>query len=378
MSTLLKTYKTLPLELARGQDVWVWDTAGKQYLDFYAGHAVCSTGHCHPRVVEAIREQAAKLIFYSNVAGLPLRDAAAKLLMSHAPGFEAVLFANSGAEANENALKMARRHTGRTEIVAMERGFHGRTAGAISVTGIEKYRKMSEPLVPGVTFVPFGEVPPLTERTAAVILEPIQSMAGVKMGPPEYYQKLRETCTRNGTVLIYDEVQTGIGRTGTMFFSGRHGVTPDLATLAKGIASGFPLSAVLVSPAIAEKVQYGEYGATFGAGPLAMAAMKATLEVVETLLPNVREVGTYLAKRLGRVEGVLEVRGLGFLVGVKTGADAPALQKALLQKGFIVGTTDEPGVLRLLPPLTLSHVHVDQFVKALTDELEGPVVHQHA
>lgn len=368
--SLLKTYKTLPLELDRGEDVWVWDTSGRKYLDLYAGHAVCSTGHCHPHVVKAVQEQVGKLLFYSNVAGLPVREAAAALLLKHAPAFEAALFANSGAEANENALKMARRHTGRSEIVAMLAGFHGRTAGAISATGIEKYRKQSEPLVPGISFIPFGQLPTLTERTAAVILEPIQSMAGCRTAPPEYFQKLRELCSRNGTLLIYDEVQTGIGRTGTMFFTGRYGVDADLVTLAKAIGSGIPLSAVLVSKPVADKVQYGEYGATFGAGPVAMAAMKATLEVVEGLLPNVVEVGRYLAKRCEHTAGVQEVRGMGFLLGLKTGGDAGAIQKSLLEKGFIVGTADEPGVLRLLPPLTLTHTQVDAFVKCLGETLQ--------
>ncbi len=365
--TLLKTYKTLPLELARGEDVWIWDTAGKKYLDLYAGHAVCSTGHCHPAVVRAIQEQAAKLIFYSNVAGLPLREEAAALLLRHALGFAAALFANSGAEANENALKMARRHTGRSEVIAMQAGFHGRTAGAMSVTGIEKYRKQSEPLVPGVSFVPFGERPPVTAKTAAVILEPIQSMAGVKVAPPEYLRELRELCSGNGALLIYDEVQTGIGRTGTMFYAGRHGVTPDLVTLAKGIGSGIPLSAVLATREIADRVQYGEYGATYGAGPVAMAAMKATLEVVEGLLPRVEETSAYLRERLAGVPAVREVRGVGLLLGIKTEGDAAALQKALLAKGVITGTADEPGVLRLLPPLTLRKEHVDHFVEVLRD-----------
>jgi acetylornithine aminotransferase/acetylornithine/N-succinyldiaminopimelate aminotransferase len=367
--TLLKSYKTLPLELARGEDVWVWDTAGKKYLDLYAGHAVCSTGHCHPRVVKAIQDQAARLIFYSNVAAFPLREEAATLLLRHAPAFSAALFANSGAEANENALKLARRHTGRQEIIAMIGGFHGRTAGAISVTGIDKYRRQAEPLVPGVSFVPFGQLPALTDKTAAVILEPIQSMAGCKTAPAGYFQDLRKLCTENGTLLIYDEVQTGIGRTGTMFFTGRHGVNADLITLAKGIGSGIPLSAVVVSQAIADKVQYGEYGATFGAGPVAMAAMKATLEVVEGLLPNVVEVGRYLAKRCEHVAGVQEVRGMGFLLGLKTSGDAGAIQKALLEKGFITGTADESGVIRLLPPLTLTPTQVDSFIKALGETL---------
>ena len=370
--TLLKTYKTLPIDLVKGEDVWVWDTTGKKYLDLYAGHAVCSTGHCHPRVVKAVQEQVGKLLFYSNVMGLPIRDEAAALLIRHAPGFHGALFANSGAEANENALKMARRHTGRPGIIAMTGGFHGRTAGAISATGIEKYRKQSEPLVPGISFVPFGEVPALRPDTAAVILEPIQSMAGCKTAPPAYFKGLREACTKNGTVLIFDEVQTGIGRTGTMFFSGRHGVHADLVTLAKAIGSGIPLSAVLATKEIADKIQYGEYGATFGAGPVAMAAMKATLEVVDTLLPNVVAVGDYLAAACKAVKGVVEVRGLGLLVGLKLSTpDAVPVQKKLLEKGIITGTADEAGVLRLLPPLTLTRAHVDLFIEELKHALEG-------
>ena len=375
---LLKTFKRFPLELARGEDVFVYDVEGRKYLDFYAGHAVASTGHCHPRVVKAIQDQAARLIFYSNVAGLRLRDEAAELLVRAAPaGFPQVLFANSGAEANENALKMARRHTGRAGIVAMTGGFHGRTAGAVSVTGVEKYRVSSVPLVPGVSFVPFGDIDAASAAvgpgTAAVILEPVQSMAGVKTAPAEYFRGLRALCDRAGALLIYDEVQTGIGRTGTMFFAGRHGVLPDLITLAKGIASGVPLSAVLVRDFIAERVAYGDYGATFGAGPLAMAAMKATLEVIEgeKLLDNVNRTSEAARRRLGAIPGVREVRGLGFLLGLKIEGDAAKAQAELLRRGAIVGTADEPGVLRLLPPLTLKPEHVDALADMLKEVL-GP------
>ncbi|MBI2933116.1 MAG: aminotransferase class III-fold pyridoxal phosphate-dependent enzyme [Planctomycetes bacterium] len=371
---LLRTYKRIPIDLARGEDVYVWDTAGRRYLDFYAGHAVASTGHCHPRVVKAIQEQAAKLLFYSNVAGLPLRVEAAKLLIQSAPpGFTHAFFANSGAEANEAALKMARKHTGRAAIVAMQGGFHGRTAGAMSVTGVERYRV--PPLVPGTTLVPFGDLAAATaavnDRTAAVILEPIQSMAGVKTASAEYFQGLRGLCDRHEALLIYDEVQTGIGRTGRLFFAPRHDVVPDLITLAKGIASGVPLSAVLVSKPIAERVSYGEHGATFGAGPLAMAAMKATLEVMreERLPDNARDTGAYLAEKLRGVRGVLEVRGLALMAGIKVEADAGAIQKHLLAQGVIVGTADEPGVLRLLPPLTLTRAHVDEFIPHLIGSL---------
>jgi acetylornithine/N-succinyldiaminopimelate aminotransferase len=375
---LLKTFKRFPLEIERAEGVHVFDVEGRKYLDFYAGHAVASTGHCHPRVVRAIQDQAAKLIFYSNVAGLRLRDEAAALLVSTAPeGYPQVLFANSGAEANENALKMARRHTGRAGVVAMTGGFHGRTAGAVSVTGVEKYRKASVPLVPGVTFIPFGDLgaadAAVTSETAAVILEPVQSMAGVKTASPEYFQGLRSICDRKGTLLIYDEVQTGIGRTGTMFFAGRHGVRPDLITLAKGIASGVPLSAVLPRDFIAAKVAYGDYGATFGAGPIAMAAMKATLEVIleEKLLENVVRTSEIAIRRLASVPGVQEVRGLGFLLGLKIGGDAAKVQAELLRQGVIVGTADEPGVLRLLPPLTLKPDHVEALAGLLGPSIQA-------
>jgi acetylornithine/N-succinyldiaminopimelate aminotransferase len=375
---LLKTFKRFPLEIERAEGVHVFDVEGRKYLDFYAGHAVASTGHCHPRVVRAIQDQAAKLIFYSNVAGLRLRDEAAALLVSTAPeGYPQVLFANSGAEANENALKMARRHTGRAGVVAMTGGFHGRTAGAVSVTGVEKYRKASVPLVPGVSFIPFGDLgaadAAVTSETAAVILEPVQSMAGVKTASPEYFQGLRSICDRKGTLLIYDEVQTGIGRTGTMFFAGRHGVRPDLITLAKGIASGVPLSAVLPRDFIAAKVAYGDYGATFGAGPIAMAAMKATLDVIleEKLLENVVRTSEIAIRRLASVPGVQEVRGLGFLLGLKIGGDAAKVQAELLRQGVIVGTADEPGVLRLLPPLTLKPDHVEALAGLLGPSIQA-------
>jgi acetylornithine/succinyldiaminopimelate/putrescine aminotransferase len=375
---LLKTFKRFPLEIERAEGVHVFDVEGRKYLDFYAGHAVASTGHCHPRVVRAIQDQAAKLIFYSNVAGLRLRDEAAALLVSTAPeGYPQVLFANSGAEANENALKMARRHTGRAGVVAMTGGFHGRTAGAVSVTGVEKYRKASVPLVPGVTFIPFGDLgaadAAVTSETAAVILEPVQSMAGVKTASPEYFQGLRSICDRKGTLLIYDEVQTGIGRTGTMFFAGRHGVRPDLITLAKGIARGVPLSAVLPRDFIAAKVAYGDYGATFGAGPIAMAAMKATLDVIleEKLLENVVRTSEIAIRRLASVPGVQEVRGLGFLLGLKIGGDAAKVQAELLRQGVIVGTADEPGVLRLLPPLTLKPDHVEALAGLLGPSIQA-------
>ena len=367
----VKTYKTLPIVLERGEGCYVWDADGRRYLDMYAGHAVASTGHAHPRVAEAVAEQARKLIFYSNVVELEIRRTAAEKLLSYvyAPGgITSVLFANSGAEANENALKMAVRQTGRKKIVAFEGGFHGRTLLATNVTGNEKYRRQAPYHVDPVTIVPFGDEAALRAavdaETAAVIVEPIQSMAGCRMGEPEFYAALRETTAEHGAYLIYDEVQTGIGRTGRMFFGGRHGVVPDIICLAKGIASGIPLSAVLVSKAVADRVEYGEFGATYGGGPIAMAAMLATLEVIESegLLANVAEVGEVLRSRLLATSGVEEVRGLGFLLGVKTVRPAAELQAALLERGVIVGTSDDAHVLRLLPPLVLRHAEAEEFL----------------
>jgi acetylornithine/N-succinyldiaminopimelate aminotransferase len=369
----VKTYKTLPVTLDRGEGVYVWDVEGKRYLDMYAGHAVASTGHSHPHVANAIGEQAKRLIFYSNVVDLEIRHLALEKLLSYVyahGGISSALFANSGAEAIENALKMAVRQTGRKKIVAFEGGFHGRTLLATNVTGNEKYRRQAPYHLDEVSICPFGDVAALDalvdEDTAAVVIEPIQSMAGCRMAEPEFYAALREITASRGAYLVYDEIQTGIGRTGKMFFAGRYGVVPDIICLAKGIGSGVPLSAVLVTTAIADRVEYGEFGATYGAGPIAMAAMLATLEVIETegLLANVADVGEHLASELRATPGVEEVRGLGFLLGVKTGRPAAEIQAALLERGVIVGTSDHPNVLRLLPPLVLTTEQADEFLAA--------------
>jgi acetylornithine/succinyldiaminopimelate/putrescine aminotransferase len=374
----VKTYKTLPITLTRGAGVYVWDEDGKRYLDMYAGHAVASTGHAHPRVADAIAEQARRLIFYSNIVDLEIRHRAAEKLLSYVyahGGISSVLFANSGAEAIENALKMAVLQTGRKKILAFDGGFHGRTLLATNVTGNEKYRRQAPYHLDEIEILPFGDAAALAaavdDDTAAVVIEPIQSMAGCRMAAPEFYQTLRDVTTEHGAYLVYDEVQTGIGRTGKMFFAGRHGVVPDIICLAKGIGSGIPLSAVLVTKAIADRVQYGEFGATYGAGPIAMAAMLATLEVIESegLLANVADVGELLTAELLATPGVEEVRGLGFLLGIKTARPASELQAALLERGVIVGTSDDPYVLRLLPPLVLRTYEAEEFLAAFRDVL---------
>lgn len=367
------TYKKFPFVIERGRDVWVYTSEGERYLDLYGGHAVVSTGHSHPRIVKAISDQASRLIFYSNLVYNDTRARAARKLVEVAPEpLTKTFFVNSGTEANENAMKIARLLTGRTKIISFEGGFHGRTPGSVSATGLAKYRENVAPLLEGHVFADFGSVASveslLDEETAAVILEPIQSMGGVRMAVPEFYQALREMCDQAGAMLIYDEVQTGMGRTGAFFFAGVHGVVPDMVTLAKGIASGVPMGAVLMTDAIAGEIKTGDLGTTFGGGPLACAALEATVDVIrdERLLENVRENSEYLFEELRKLPMVEEVRGLGYLIGIKfRSGSAKPYQQGLLERKIITGLADDPSVLRLLPPLTLRRPEIDLFLDAL-------------
>ncbi|MBI4481886.1 MAG: aspartate aminotransferase family protein [Acidobacteria bacterium] len=365
----LRTYKKYPMQIVRGEGCYVYNERGRRFLDFYGGHAVASVGHCHPRVVEAIRRQSGQLLFYSNVAYSPARAEAVQELFSVLPeGFRKVFLVNSGSEANENALKMAWQFTGRRQIISFENSFHGRTLGSLSITGMGRYRGKF-PHVPDIRMAEFGNLDSVRRAmgpdTAAVFLEPIQSMAGVIMAPPDFYQGLRELCDEYGTLLIYDEVQTGTGRTGDFLFSGYGGVYPDLVTLAKGIASGLPAGAVLIRSPRADSVSIGDYGTTFGGGPVVCAAMAATLQVwkEEKLRERVRTYSPYLMDSLRGMPGVREVRGLGYLVGIRLEAEAKILQHALLERQVLTGLSEDPEVLRLLPPLTLRQEEIDQFLE---------------
>ena len=368
------TYKKFPFAVVRGEDVWVYTSEGDRYLDLYGGHAVVSTGHSHPRIVKAIADQAARLIFYSNLVYSDVRARAAKRLVGIAPELlSKVFFANSGTEANENALKIARKLTGALKIISFEGGFHGRTPGSLSATGLPKYREGVSPLLEGHVYAQFGDIASverlIDSETAAVILEPIQSMGGVRIAAPEFYLALRDLCDHAGAMLIYDEVQTGMGRTGEYFFAGRLGVVPDMITLAKGIASGIPIGAVLMTEEVAAEIKAGDLGTTFGGGPLAAAALEATIDVIqdEGLLENVRDNSAYLFAELRKLETVEEVRGLGYLVGIKfKDGKAKRYQEGLLQRRIITGLAEEPSVLRLLPPLTLRRPEIDLFVTALS------------
>jgi len=371
----LATYKKMPIVAERGEGVWIYGSDGEKYLDLYGGHAVAATGHSHPWVVAAIREQAEKLLFYSNLVYSEARARAAEKLVSVAPPeLTKAFFCNSGTEANENAMRMARMATGRENVITFSGGFHGRTADAISATFLGRYRELGKPNVPGHLEAEFGNIEAVRaladETVAAIMLEPIQSMAGVVMADRDFYRELRELCDERQIVLIYDEVQTGVGRTGDWFFAGSEAgshVVPDTITLAKALGSGIPVGACLVTEKIGATIKENDLGTTFGGGMIAMAAVTATLEAIDNdgMLENVRAVEAYLRDRLKGIPQVVSVRGRGFLLGLEFRDKAAPIHQALLDRNIITGTSSAPSVLRLLPPLCLKREEVDLFVEAL-------------
>jgi len=372
----LATYKKFPFAAERGRGAWIETSQGEQYLDLYGGHAVAGVGHCHPHVVAAIREQAGHLLFYSNMVYSGARARAAERLVSCAPApVTKAFFCNSGTEANENAMRMARLRTRREKIITFSGSFHGRTADAISATALGKYRELGRPNVPGHLFGEFGDIESVVsladETIAAVMLEPIQSMAGVRMAEPSFYRRLRELCDARSMLLIYDEVQTGVGRTGSWFFAGGEagdGIVPDIITLAKALGSGVPVGACLTTEDMASHIKENDLGTTFGGGMLAMAAVTATLEAIEAdgMLENVRAIEQHLREQLAGVKGIASVRGRGFLLGIEfIEPIAASVQKKLLEQRIITGTSSDARVLRLLPPLCLKGEEADLLIKAL-------------
>lgn len=368
---LLPTYPPYPFPLSGGSGERVFDDAGREYLDFYGGHCVVATGHSHPKVVAAVAEQAEALIFYSAAARLPVRDAAAQALVDFAPAHLAsVFFCNSGAEANESALKLAVQLTGRARFTAFKGSFHGRTTLALSVTDSPSLKKSMESLLAPVEFLAFGDLAALDaadfSKSAAVIVEPIQSMAGCTTASREWFQALASKCRREGALLIFDEVQTGMGRLGQPFAADFYSVQPDFITLAKGIASGVPMGGLLMTADIARALKSGDLGSTFGGGPLACAALLATLEVIhgEKLMANATAQAARI--RTGLVGSVVtEVRGEGLLLGLKAGAHAAALKKKLQEQRILVGGSSDAEVLRLMPPLTVSTQAVETLLTAI-------------
>ncbi len=368
----VETYAKMDIAVASGRGAWIWTSEGDKYLDLYGGHAVCATGHAHPHVVAALAEQAGKVLFYSNLVYSEIRARAAEKLVSIAPdSLSKAFFCNSGTEANENAMRMARFATGREKIVTFTGGFHGRTADSISATFLGKYREIGKPNVPGHVAAVFGDIESVREAAgtdaAAIMLEPIQSMAGVTEADPAFFVALRELCDETGAVLIFDEVQTGVGRTGNWFFAGSEfagGIVPDIVSLAKSLGSGVPVGACLVNERISSCVKTNDLGTTFGGGMIAMAAVVATLEAIENdrMMENIASVETHLRNRLREVQEVVAVHGKGGLIGVELAENAKAVHAKLLENRIITGTSSNPNVLRLLPPLCVTRDEIDLFV----------------
>jgi acetylornithine/succinyldiaminopimelate/putrescine aminotransferase len=375
-SALLPVYPPMPVRPVRGHGSWLVDEEGEEWLDAYGGHAVASTGHSHPEVVRAIADQAARLLFYSTAVPLPQREALADKLAELCPEpLGRVFLCNSGAEANENALHLARRHTGRQTIVTLRGGWHGRTAATLACTDGPRYEEAARRAgMPLSRKVPFDDVAALEaavdDGVAAVLVEPIQGFAGARDCSPEFLAAARRVCDDRGAVLLFDEVQCGVGRCGAFAAAAAVGVTPDALTFAKGLAGGLPIGAVVATPALTESLAIGDLGSTFGGGPVPCAAALANIGVIERegLIANAVSVGEHLA-RGARSLGIRKVSGRGLLLGLHLGRPAVEVQKALFARRILTGTATDPQVLRLLPPLSFSMREADLLLGGLREVL---------
>ncbi|HET9198239.1 MAG TPA: acetylornithine/succinylornithine family transaminase [Solirubrobacterales bacterium] len=379
---LMRTYKRAPVDFVRGEGPLLWDAEGKRYLDFLTGISVCSVGHCHPQVVKAVQEQSHRLIHVSNLFYTePMARLAERLAESSLGG--RVFFSNSGTEANECAIKIARKHAynrgvAEPEIVSFESDFHGRTYGALSATPALAANAALGPMLPGFRAVPRNDAAALREavgeRTAAVLIEPIQGESGVFPISDEALMAAREACDEVGALLVFDEIQTGIGRTGSLWAFEQTPVRPDVLTSAKALGGGFPIGACIAGPEAADVLEPGDHGSTFAGGPVATAAALAVLEIVDdpVLLRHVRELGAYLREKLEALEGVAGTRGRGLMIGVglAEGLDAAAVGADLLERGLVVNVP-RPDTLRLLPPLVIDSDHVDLAAGLIGETLLG-------
>jgi acetylornithine/succinyldiaminopimelate/putrescine aminotransferase len=373
---LLPVYPPMPVRPVSGHGSWLVDEEGHEWLDAYGGHAVASTGHSHPDVVRAIAEQAEQLLFYSTAVPLPQREALAEKLAELCPEpLGRVFLCNSGAEANENALHLARRHSGRQTIVSLRGGWHGRTAATLACTDGARYEEAARRAgMPLSRKVPFDDVAALEaavdETVAAVLVEPVQGLAGARDCSPEFLAAARRVCDERGAVLLFDEVQCGVGRCGAFAAAEAFGVTPDALTFAKGLAGGLPIGAVVASPALTDSLAVGDLGSTFGGGPVPCAAALANIGVIERegLIANAVAVGEQLA-RGARALGVRKVSGRGLLLGLHLGRPAVEVQRALFARRILTGTATDPQVLRLLPPLSFSPREADLLLAGLREVL---------
>lgn len=368
MSYLFPTYSRMDLEITEGKGTIVKDAKGNSYLDFVAGIGVCSLGHCPTEVRQAVQKQLHNLWHASNLFFSPLQEQTAKLLADQTGG-GAVFFCNSGTEANEAALKLARKHTGRTKIISFEQSFHGRTFGSMAATGQQKIQAGYGPMLEEFVHVPFNNLEAMRkvmdENTAAVMLEAVQGEGGVHPGDEDFIRGAEELCREYGALLIVDEVQTGIGRTGRAFAYQHFGVSPDIITVAKGMAGGLPAGAIIGKPYLVPSFSAGAHASTFGGNPVVMSAASAVLEQVfqDAFLAEIREKGEQFKVRLNQllddVPICKEVRGMGLMLGIEFDREVSPLVEALKEKGLLTLTAG-PTVLRLLPPLTVSQEELEQ------------------
>jgi len=374
-ASVIPSYARLPVEFVRGEGARLWDVDGNEYLDFLCGISVTSLGHCHPRVVEAVREQAGRLMHTSNLFYTEPAMRLAERLSSCSLGGK-VYFCNSGAEANEAAIKLVRKAKWGGDVVVVHGAFHGRTYGALSATPQEAKQAPFAPLVPGFRAVapePRALTDAVDEHTAAVVLEPIQGEAGVHVLSDELLQAARAACDEHHAALVFDEIQCGMGRTGTLWAYEQTGVIPDAITLAKALGGGLPIGALVTGERLADVLQPGDHGSTFAGGPVIAAAALAALELTDdpALLERVRELGHSLAAGLQRLPHVVSVRGRGLMLACELDVQAPAVaRRALLDQRLIVNATG-PTTVRLLPPLTIGEAEVDDALARLTAALEG-------
>lgn len=382
MDSLMATYKRLPVCFERGEGAWLWDDNGKRYLDALSGIAVCSLGHAHPTVAQAISQQAETLIHTSNLYEIKLQRSLGDRLTRLAK-MDRVFFSNSGAEANEAAIKIARLYGHSKDIdiptiIVMKNSFHGRTMATLSATGNRKVHAGFEPLVQGFARVPFNDIESLNtaaqadKNIVAVLVEPIQGEAGITIPAPDYLNKIRELCNQNGWLMMLDEVQTGMGRTGKMFAHQHNGIIPDIMTLAKALGNGVPIGACLAQGAAAKILVPGTHGSTFGGNPLACAAASAVIDTLEQekLTERASTLGDYLLKglqeRLEGQAGIKEIRGCGLMIGIELDRPCSDLVGAALMLGKILINVTADNVIRLLPPLVLTDEQADELIATLS------------
>ena len=380
---VMNTYGRLPLVLVKGQGCRVWDDTGKEYLDFVAGLAVCNLGHAHPEVAAAAAAQLTQLVHVSNIYYTTPMVELAELLVQ--PSFaDRVFFANSGAEVNEGAIKLCRRYSrekfgpGRHRIISALNSFHGRTMGGLSATGQEKFHKGFEPLLEGFSYVPFNDLEALAkavdESVCAVLLEPVQGEGGVCLPDADYFKGVRRLCDEKGLLLVLDEVQSGLGRTGRLFAHEHYGIQPDVMTLAKALAGGLPMGALLATEAVASAFVPGTHASTFGAGPVIAAAAKTAVGLLsdEKLLAEVRAKGEYVQKALWQFQAkfpvIKEVRGLGLMWGLELAQEGAPVVTACLERGLLLNCT-QGNVIRLLPPLIVGMAEIDRGLGILEEAL---------